>query len=61
MESLDLGDLAEKVAFLLIQIPDEDWIKLAATEPQLTERFGMVLLVLNKRTFRVLNLLRYEP
>ena len=61
MESLDLCQLAEMMALALIQIPDEDWVKLAATDPELTERYGMAFMVLNRRAFRVLQLLQFKP
>lgn len=59
--SLDLGELTDTVALALISIPDQDWVKLAATEPELAERFGRALIVLNHRAFRVLQLLQYQP
>lgn len=61
MESLDLCDLAEMLVLALIQIPDEEWAKLAVANPELAERYGRAFIVLNQRAFRVLQTIRYEP
>jgi hypothetical protein len=45
----------------LIQIPDEEWAKLAVANPELAERYGRAFIVLNQRAFRVLQTIRYEP